>query len=202
MAQDREEGPQRDPTDVAAYDEALAKATIGGPQPLTKPIEIEEYDPAWPALYEREAARVRSVLGDRVVRLEHAGSTAVPGLPAKPIVDMVLEVPDSADERAYVPDMEAAGYVLRIREPEWFEHRVFKGPETNINLHVFSAGCAEVDRMLLFRDWLRANASDRELYASAKRELAAGDWKYVQQYADAKTTVVQQIMARAEAAGS
>jgi GrpB-like predicted nucleotidyltransferase (UPF0157 family) len=142
------------------------------------------------------------VLGDRVVRLEHAGSTAVPGLPAKPIVDMVLEVPDSADERAYVPDMEAAGYVLRIREPEWFEHRVFKGPETNINLHVFSAGCSEVDRMLLFRDWLRANAFDRELYASAKRELAARDWKYVQQYADAKTTVVQQIMARAEGAGS
>jgi GrpB-like predicted nucleotidyltransferase (UPF0157 family) len=142
------------------------------------------------------------VLGDRVVRLEHAGSTSVPGLPAKPIIDMVLEVPDSADEPAYVPDMEAAGFVLRIREPEWFEHRVFKGPETNINLHVFSAECAEVDRMLLFRDWLRTNAADRELYTSAKRELAARDWKYVQQYADAKTTVVQEIMARAEGAGS
>jgi GrpB-like predicted nucleotidyltransferase (UPF0157 family) len=202
LAHDREGGALRDPTDVAAYDEELAKATIGGPQPLTKPIEIEEYDPEWPARYEREAARVRSALGDRVVRLEHAGSTAVPGLPAKPIVDMLLEVPDSADERAYVPDMEEAGYVLRIREPEWFEHRVFKGPETNINLHVFSAGCAEVDRMLLFRDWLRTSTRDRELYASAKRELAARDWKYVQQYADAKTTVVQEIMARAEAAGS
>ena len=175
--------------------------TIGGPQPLAKPIEIEEYDPEWPALYEREAARVRSALGDRVVRLEHAGSTAVPGLPAKPIVDMVLEVPDSADERAYVPDMEAVGFVLRIREPEWFEHRLFKGPETNINLHVFSAGCTEVDRMLLFRDRLRTNAADRELYASAKRELAVRDWKYAQQYADAKTTVVQEIMARAESAG-
>jgi GrpB-like predicted nucleotidyltransferase (UPF0157 family) len=192
----------RDPTDVTAYDKELAKATIGGPQPLTKSIEIEEYDPEWPARYEREAARVRSVLGDRVVRLEHAGSTSVPGLPAKPIIDMVLEVPDSADEPAYVPDMEAAGFVLRIREPEWFEHRVFKGPETNINLHVFSAECAEVDRMLLFRDWLRTNAADRELYTSAKRELAARDWKYVQQYADAKTTVVQEIMARAEGAGS
>jgi GrpB-like predicted nucleotidyltransferase (UPF0157 family) len=202
LAHDRGGGALRDPTDVAAYDEELAKATIGGPRPLRKPIEIEEYDPGWPALYEREAARVRSALGDRVIRLEHAGSTAVPGLPAKPIVDMVLEVPDSADERAYVPDMEAAGYVLRIREPEWFEHRVFKGPETNINLHVFSARCAEVDRMLLFRDWLRTSEGDRELYASAKRELAARDWKYVQQYADAKTTVVQEIMVRAEAAGS
>jgi GrpB-like predicted nucleotidyltransferase (UPF0157 family) len=192
----------RDPSDVDAYDQELAEVTIGGPEQLTKPIEIEEYDPAWPARYEREAARLRSVLGKRVVRLEHAGSTSVPGLPAKPIVDMVLEVPDSADEPAYVPDMEAAGYVLRIREPEWFEHRLFKGPDTNINLHVFSAGCAEFDRMLLFRDWLRTNEADRELYMAAKRDLAARDWKYVQQYADAKTAVVGEIMARAEAAGS
>jgi GrpB-like predicted nucleotidyltransferase (UPF0157 family) len=192
----------RDPSDVEAYDQELAEVTIGGPEQLTKPIEIEEYDPEWPSRYEREAARVRAVLGERVVRLDHAGSTSVPGLPAKPIVDMVLEVPDSADEPAYVPDMEAAGYVLRIREPEWFEHRLFKGPDTNINLHVFSAGCSEVDRMLLFRDWLRTNEADRELYMAAKRDLAARDWKYVQQYADAKTAVVQEIMARAEAAGS
>jgi GrpB-like predicted nucleotidyltransferase (UPF0157 family) len=106
-------------------------------------------------------------------------------------------VPDSTDEPGYVPDMEAAGYVLRIREPEWFEHRVFKGPDTNVNLHVFSAGCEEVDRMLLFRDHLRSNEPDRELYARGKRELAARDWKYVQQYADAKTAVVEEIMGRA-----
>jgi GrpB-like predicted nucleotidyltransferase (UPF0157 family) len=93
--------------------------------------------------------------------------------------------------------MEAAGYVLRIREPEWLEHRLFKGPDTNVNLHVFSAGCAEVDAMVLFRDHLRANVRDRELYAAAKRELAARDWKYTQQYADAKTEVVREIMARA-----
>jgi GrpB-like predicted nucleotidyltransferase (UPF0157 family) len=99
-----------------------------------------------------------------------------------------------------VPDLEAAGYVLRIREPEWFEHRVFKGPDTDVNLHVFPAGCVEVDAMLRFRDWLRANARDRELYAAAKRELAARDWKYTQQYADAKTGIVREIMARAEAA--
>jgi GrpB-like predicted nucleotidyltransferase (UPF0157 family) len=153
-------------------------------------------------LYERDEARIRGILGDRVIRVEHAGSTSVPGLPAKPIVDIVLEVPDSADEPTYVPDLEAAGYVLRIREPEWFEHRLFKGPDTNINLHVFTAGCAETDRMLLLRDWLRTNAADRELYAAAKRELAARDWKYVQQYADAKTDVVAGIISRAEAKSS
>ena len=189
-----------DPNDVAAYDESLAKLVVGGEKPLTGPIEIRDYDPEWPRLYEREAERIRRALGDRVVRLEHAGSTSVPGLPAKPVVDIVLEVPDTADEDAYVPDLEAAGYVLRIREPDWFEHRLFKGPDTNVNLHVFSAGCSETDKMVLFRDHLRANEADRDLYARAKRELAAREWKYVQQYADAKTATVTEIMERAQAA--
>lgn len=188
----------RDPYDVAWYDEYLDQITGGNVQLLTRPIEIHEYDLEWPRLYAREEGRIRSVLGDRVVRIEHAGSTSVPGLPAKPIVDIVLEVPDSGDEPSYVPDMEAAGYRVVICEPEWYEHRVFKGPDTNVNLHTFTAGCEEVDRMLRFRDHLRASAADRELYASTKRELAAHDWKYVQQYADAKTAVVQEIMARAK----
>jgi GrpB-like predicted nucleotidyltransferase (UPF0157 family) len=158
------------------------------------------YDPEWPALYAREEERIRSILGDRVFRIEHAGSTSVPGLPAKPIIDIVLELPDAADEDRYLPDMEAAGYVLTIRETDWLEHRLFKGPDTNINLHVFGAGCEETDKMVLFRDWLRGNEADRELYAAAKRELAARDWKYVQQYADAKTEVVQAILVRAQEA--
>ncbi len=189
---------QLDPTDAAAYEEQLAKVWVKPPPKLTGLIEIHEYDPEWPALYAREESRIRANLGNRVVRIEHAGSTSVPGLPAKPIIDIVLEVPDSSDEDSYATDLEAAGYPLSIREPEWFEHRVFKGPDTNVNLHVFSAGCEETDRMLLFRDWLRENTSDRERYAAAKRELAAQDWTYVQQYADAKTAVVREIMARAE----
>jgi GrpB-like predicted nucleotidyltransferase (UPF0157 family) len=187
----------RDPDDVAAYDRELAEVTIGGPRPLAGPVEIHEYDPEWPRLYEREEERIRAVLGDRVIRIEHVGSTSVQGLPAKPLIDVALEVPDSADEAAYVPALEAAGYSLRIREPEWFEHRLLKGVDTDVNVHVFSAGCEEVGRMLLFRDWLRADAADRELYAAKKRELAGREWKYMQQYADAKTAVVNEIMARA-----
>ena len=187
----------RDPYDVAWYDEYLDQITGGNVQLLTRSVEIHEYDPEWPRLYAREEERIRSVLGDRVVRLEHAGSTSVPGLPAKPIVDIVLEVPDSSDESSYVPDLEAAGYRVVIREPEWYEHRVFKGPDTNVNLHTFTAGCEEVDTMLLFRDHLRESADDRELYARTKRELAAYPWKYVQQYADAKTAVVEEIKERA-----
>jgi GrpB-like predicted nucleotidyltransferase (UPF0157 family) len=187
----------RDPYDVAWYDEYLDQITGGNVQLLMRPIEIAEYDPEWPSLYAREEERIRGVLGERVVRIEHAGSTSVPGLPAKPLIDVVLEVPDSSDEPSYVPELEAAAYRVVIREPEWFEHRVFKGPDTDVNLHAFTAGCEEVDAMLLFRDHLRDSAEDRELYARTKRELAAYPWKYVQQYADAKTAVVQEIMERA-----
>jgi GrpB-like predicted nucleotidyltransferase (UPF0157 family) len=107
-------------------------------------------------------------------------------------------VADSADEHAYVPALEAAAYVLRIRESDWYEHRMLKGPDTDINLHVFSSGCPEIDRMLHFRDWLRNNASDLRLYERTKRELARLDWKYTQNYADAKTTVVEEILARVQ----
>jgi GrpB-like predicted nucleotidyltransferase (UPF0157 family) len=186
--------------DTAAYDASQARVTVGSPTPLTGPIEIRDYDPAWPRRYEREAARVTGALGERVRRLEHVGSTSVPGLPAKPVIDIVLEVPDCADEAAYVPDLEAAGYALRIREPDWFEHRLLRGPDDGVNLHVFSAGCPETDRMVAFRDHLRANPADRDLYARTKRDLAAREWKYMQQYADAKTAVVSEILARAGSA--
>jgi GrpB-like predicted nucleotidyltransferase (UPF0157 family) len=111
---------------------------------------------------------------------------------------MLLVVANSAGEPSYLPALEFAGYVLTIREPDWFEHRVFKGPDTDVNLHVFSSGCSEIDRMLLFRDWLRSNESDRHLYEHTKRELARNNWKYVQNYADAKTSVVEEILARAK----
>lgn len=176
--------------------------TIGELQVLSGTVGLVDYDAAWPGLFEREAERIRAALGDRVRVLEHTGSTSVPGLAAKPIIDITLAVPDSADEDAYVPLLEAAGYVLRIREPEWYEHRVLKGPDTNVNVHVFSEGCPEIDRMLRFRDWIRSNPADRELYERTKRELAGKEWKYVQNYADAKTAVVEEIIARARQASS
>jgi GrpB-like predicted nucleotidyltransferase (UPF0157 family) len=178
-------------------EEQIRAATVGELRPHAAPIELVEYDPRWPELFRREEARIRAALGDRVLRLEHTGSTSVPGLAAKPIIDMLLVVPNSADEPAYVLALEAAGYVLRIREPDWYEHRLFKGPDTNVNLHVLSEGCPEIERILLFRDWLRTNEADRELYARTKRELAQREWKYVQNYADAKTAVIEEIIARA-----
>lgn len=178
-------------------EERIREYTIGEPEPLSGRVLIVGYDPQWPELFKLEADRIRTALGDRALRIEHTGSTAVPGLAAKPIIDVLLVVSDSRVEDEYVPSLEAAGYVLRIRENNWLEHRMFKGPDTDINLHVFSLGCPEIDRMLLFRDWLRNNAADRDLYARTKLTLAQNEWEYVQNYADAKTGIINEIMSRA-----
>ncbi|GFN36146.1 hypothetical protein TXYLGN1_19330 [Tepidimicrobium xylanilyticum] len=182
---------------ILRSDEELQKLTVGELKLHNAPIIIVEYDPNWPNLFEREANRIRSVLGSKALQIEHVGSTSVPGLCAKPIIDILLVVKNSADEPSYVPALEEAGYSLKIREPEWFEHRLFKGPDTDINIHVFSEGASEVDRILRFRDWLRSNESDRNKYAQVKRRLAKNKWRHVQHYADAKTSIVQEIMERA-----
>jgi GrpB-like predicted nucleotidyltransferase (UPF0157 family) len=193
-------GAEQSSDPVAQREAEILAARIDGP-PTPGPVVLVDYDPDWPRRFAREERRIRAALGDRAVQVEHVGSTSVPGLAAKPLVDVVLAVPDSSNEDDYVPPLEAVGYTLRIREPDWFEHRVLKGPDTDVNLHVFSHGCPEIDRMLRFRDHLRTDDADRELYERTKRELARREWKYVQHYADAKTDVVTAIMARASAAG-
>lgn len=174
----------------------LRQHTVGELKPLAGPIRLAEYDSQWPHKYEQEANRIRTALGPRALHIEHVGSTSVPGLVAKPIIDIVLEVAESGNEREYTSALEAVGYRLHLREPGWYEHRLFKGIDDSVNLHVFSEGCPEIGRMVRFRDWLRASREDRELYAQAKRALADQEWKYTQNYADAKSTVVEAIMSR------
>jgi GrpB-like predicted nucleotidyltransferase (UPF0157 family) len=178
-------------------EDQIIAATVGARQPVNSTIYLAPYDPAWPALFTRLAQQIHAALGDAILLLEHAGSTSVPGLSAKPIIDMVLAVADSSDEASYVKPLEQQGYTLRIREPDWYEHRLLKPPDVAGNLHVFSAGCEEIAQMLLFRDWLRNHADDRLLYEATKQNLAAQTWKYTQNYADAKGAVVQEILARA-----
>jgi len=172
------------------------------PKPYATKVVVVEYDPQWPSSFAAEAERIRTALGPDVRRLEHVGSTSVPGLPAKPIIDIALEVPDSSAEDAYVPALEAAGYHLQIREPEWHQHRCFykrldRGDDRNVNLHVHTVGCVEPTKNLVFRDWLRDHPDDLARYHDTKRELATKDWKFVQHYADAKTPVISDIMSRA-----
>ena len=185
------------PTDEQTSDADIAAYTVGEVKAHDAPINLADYDATWPTLFQREAQRIRDALSDRVVQIEHVGSTSVPGLAAKPLIDILLVVQDSSNEPMYLPALEGRGYFLRIREPDWYQHRVLKGPDTNINLHVFSTGCVEIDRMLAFRDWLRTYIDDRLLYEQTKRELASRTWKHVQNYADAKTSVVQEILGRA-----
>src|SRR4051812_15449805 len=180
-------------------EEQIQAATVGEPHVHNGPVALAEYDLTWPEVFGREAQQIANALGGRAIRIEHVGSTSVPGLAAKPIVDILMVVADSASEDTYVPAMKTAGYALRIREPAWYEHRMFKGRDGGVQVHVFTEGCPEIDRLLLFRERLRTNRADRELYERTKRELAAREWKYVQNYADAKDTVVEEIIARARA---
>lgn len=180
------------PDDPDAY---LRRVTVGELE--HRDIVIADYDPAWPGRYAEQAATIRAALGTRVRRLGHIGSTAVPGLAAKPLIDVLLVVDDPADEPSYLPALEAAGYELRIREPDFYQHRMLRTPARDVHVHVFAADSPEVERNLLLRDRLRRDDADRELYAATKRRLAAQDWPNMQRYADAKSTVIEAIIARA-----
>lgn len=176
-------------------DKRIEEGIIGGAE--RRAIVIADYDPGWPRRFDREEAKIRRALGQAALAVEHVGSTAVPGLAAKPIVDILLVVEDSSNEGSYLPELQREGYVLRVREPDFEEHRMVRTPEKDVHVHIFSPGSSEGARLLLMRDHLRHNEADRELYVRTKRELASRDWPSMQHYADAKTGVIQDILARA-----
>lgn len=168
---------------------------IGGPEHAA--IVLNDYDPRWADRFEVERSRIASALAEHALRIEHVGSTSVPDLAAKPIIDILLVVQDAGDEAAYVVALERTGYVLRVREPEFYEHRMFRTPTKDVHVHVFGDGCVEIERMLAFRDRLRAHPADRIVYEDTKRRLAAREWPTVQDYADAKSEVIEGILLRA-----
>ncbi|WP_199429139.1 GrpB family protein [Qaidamihabitans albus] len=175
-------------------DAALSAKLVRGLRPTR--VTLVDYDPAWPERFELRAAELRGILGDRAHLIEHIGSTSVPGLAAKPIIDIVVGIDDPDDERAYLPDLEAAGYDLRVREPG---HRALRGgePDEPVNLHCYPPGHVEVHRYLAFRDRLRASDADRDLYAETKRRLAQREWRDINYYAEAKRPVINEILTRA-----
>jgi nicotinate (nicotinamide) nucleotide adenylyltransferase len=175
--------------------EQLQSVTIGDVRPFNSTIELRPHDPDWAVHYRELEGRIRAALGPNALLVEHVGSTSVVGLSAKPIIDIVVGVPDSADERSYVPALEAAGFALRIREPNWFEHRMFKSSAPETNVHIFSSNCEEIVRMLSLRDRLRRSPEDRQLYEKTKQQLAGRQWQHIQDYADAKSEVIRQILA-------
>lgn len=166
---------------------------IGGIE--KREIVIVDYDPRWPERFQEHAAVISNALGPKALVIEHVGSTSVPGLAAKPIIDIDVVVEDSSDEAAYLPDLLAAGYVLRVREPDWHEHRMFRTPELDVHVHIFSPGCVEVARHVAFRNRLRSHAEDRLRYEALKRKLAKEDWPDMNAYARAKGELVEEIIA-------
>lgn len=172
---------------------------IGGVE--KRDIVIVRYDPTWPLQFERHAAVIGAAVGQHMLLLEHIGSTAVPELPAKPIVDILLVVQDSSDEETYLPNLVSAGYELRVREPDFDEHRMFRTPAKDVHLHVYSAGSREIERYLAFRDRLRDSRDDRQLYARTKMALAAEEWPDMNAYAEAKTRVIEDILKRSSRVG-
>jgi GrpB-like predicted nucleotidyltransferase (UPF0157 family) len=163
-------------------------------------VRITDPDPLWPDQAADLMARIRGALGARVLRLEHVGSTAVPLLPAKPIIDLDLTLADPADEAAYVPPLTAAGFRLIVREPWWYEHRMLRADSPRANLHVFGPDSPEPWRHELFREHLRGDATERGRYAEAKRAAAASAsaaGEHVEEYNARKQQVLREIYGRA-----
>ena len=175
-------------------DEYIQKVIVSGKAEHNQTIVLKPYDENWPVLFEREKQRISAILKDKALMIEHIGSTSVPGLAAKPIIDILLVVEDAGKEEDYMDALLAHGYILRIKEPDFENHHMFLGPDTDIHLHVFSQGSKEIEKYLLFRNYLRNHQEAKDLYANTKMALAKKKWKYVQNYADAKSDVVQQIM--------
>ncbi|NQX05041.1 GrpB family protein [Rathayibacter sp. VKM Ac-2856] len=183
----RTEHPRR--PDVTAVE------IIGGAEPLT--VGLREYDAGWPSVFREHERRITDALAGLDVAIEHIGSTAVPGLAAKPIVDVVVAVPDITAEEDHVAPLLAAGYLLRVREPG---HRLVRTPERDVHVHLYGRGDPAIDEYLLLRDHLRRDPADRALYESTKRALMQRPWHDMNAYSDAKTAVIATLKARARAA--
>lgn len=191
------------PEDIVRFSDAPpppgASAWVGGRRPESG-IRIVPADPAWPETYRAIESRIRAAVGDVALRIDHVGSTSVPGLPAKPVIDIDLIVPDPADESRYLPALEADGFALTVREPWWYEHRCLVAASPRVNLHVFGPDAAEPVRHRIFRDWLREHPADRDLYrdaklAAAEKANAAGE--HVMDYNARKQDVIRAIYRRA-----
>lgn len=164
-------------------------------RPPVENIEVVQYDPDWPDIFKELECGIRATLGDTALSIEHVGSTAVPGLAAKPVIDIDLTVADPTEETSYVPQLEGLGYDLYIREPSWHEHRCFRLVTPRVNLHVFGPDCPEVIRHVMFREWLKSHPDDLKLYERSKLEALSGV-SNVTEYNLRKQPVIREIYDR------
>lgn len=166
-------------------------------------LEVVDYDPNWPAQYEALRARIAAAMGPAALSISHVGSTCVPGLAAKPVIDIDIIVADIRDESTYVPALEKAGFQFLLREPDWYEHRLFVSYNPSANIHIWTPTSGQITRHSAFTAWLKAHPEDLEKYAQAKRDAckeAQEHGETVNQYADRKNAVLKEVMTRALAA--
>ncbi|MEU5669309.1 GrpB family protein [Micromonospora sp. NPDC047762] len=176
--------------------EQVDAGLVGEPPRTWESVVIEEYDPSWAQRFVNVRSSLTEALGDLIIGVEHVGSTAVPGLAAKPVIDVDLVIEDTADEATYLPALERLGYRLVLREPWWHGHRMLLSPAEDVNLHVWPQGAPEPVRHQLFRDWLRSHPDDRERYAATKRRLVRDTAHRPRDYSLAKNDVIDEIYAR------
>lgn len=161
-------------------------------KPKQETISVEPFTSEWSVQFAEERAKISQVLGENAHTIEHVGSTAVEGLPAKPVMDIDLIVKDPGQEESYVPALSLLGYELTVREPSWYSHRMLRREKPRVNLHVFGLDSPEHTRHILFRDWLRNHPEDRQYYAQAKL-VSALDVKTVSEYNAKKQDAVRRI---------
>jgi GrpB-like predicted nucleotidyltransferase (UPF0157 family) len=190
-------------TDITTFCDDLAPPGVNpyvAGQAPSSDVRIIPYDPAWPAAYEQVAGRVRTALGDNALELAHVGSTSVPGLAAKQVIDIDVTIADNHDESSYVPKLQEHGFTLVIREYWWYGHRLLTHREPRANVHIWSPDCPEAARHLIFRDWLRDHPEDRTRYLEAKQDAAAhinATGGHTNDYNSHKQTVIREIYGRA-----
>ncbi|CAN5748166.1 GrpB family protein [soil metagenome] len=180
--------------------EPLETGLIGGVE--KRDISVVEYDPSWPERFHAHEKVIRQALGETTLTIEHVGSTAVPGLAAKPIIDILLVVSDPSKEELYLPQLLNAGYELRVREPDYYDHRMVRTLDKDVHIHVYPPTAPDVERYYLVRDELRQNEELRNKYGALKQKLASEEWSDMNAYSAAKTEVIDEIIAAAEARSS
>jgi GrpB-like predicted nucleotidyltransferase (UPF0157 family) len=156
-------------------------------------VRLATYSESWPTKFEQVHKQIQLALGTCAKRIEHIGSTAVPGLAAKPVIDILLEL-DNITNPTVHEALAGGGFAPVVEEPG---HRMFRSPDRDVHVHAWPTGDPEVQRHLLFRDWLRSNEADRRLYEMEKRRLAALEWPTQNDYAQAKSPIINEILARA-----
>jgi GrpB-like predicted nucleotidyltransferase (UPF0157 family) len=173
-------------------DAHLDSVLIGGREPVT--VVVQDPDPGWPVRFSAVRDLLEASLGGRALAIEHVGSTAVPGLAAKPIIDVLLTVADVEDEGAYAPALESAGLVLRVREPG---HRMFRFPEKDVHVHVHRPDDPAVTDLLDLRTDSGGRARTEPCTPRRSGRWPGREWPDMDHYADAKSAVIAEILSRA-----